>query len=168
MKRVNFNALFVVCLGSFLHFAWDLSGRSAIVAVFAAVNESTWEHLKMAFWPPLFLVIVHRRLFSAAPGFLPATAVRSLLPPILIILIFYSYVAVLGRNTLLLDIGTFVLAVFTGELIGERLMFYRPARIIRWASMTAIVAAMIAFVSFSFTTPRNFLFEDPKAHPHTL
>lgn len=168
MNRVIFNALFVVCLGSFLHFAWELSGRSAIVAVFAAVNESTWEHLKMAFWPAFFLAVVHRKLFPAAPGLLPATAVRTLLPPILIVLIFYSYVAILGHNSLLLDIGTFVIAVFAGEFLGERLMFSRPARVIRWASMVSIVVMTIGFISFSFTTPQNFLFEDPKAQPHMM
>lgn len=39
------STLIVVTLGSLLHFAWSWSGRSPIVAVFAATNESTWEHL---------------------------------------------------------------------------------------------------------------------------
>ena len=31
--------------GNLLHFVYDWSGQSIAAAVFAAVNESTWEHM---------------------------------------------------------------------------------------------------------------------------
>lgn len=55
MWRSLVSAIVVIAVGSLLHFAWEWSGRSAVVAVFAATNESTWEHLKLAFWPALAL-----------------------------------------------------------------------------------------------------------------
>ncbi|MEM4188473.1 MAG: DUF6512 family protein, partial [Candidatus Hadarchaeum sp.] len=42
---------FIIFFGSFLHFAFELSGNFRPLALIAAVNESTWEHLKLAFWP---------------------------------------------------------------------------------------------------------------------
>jgi hypothetical protein len=40
--------LFVVIFGSLLHFTFEFSHYSKLVAYFSAVNESTWEHLKLA------------------------------------------------------------------------------------------------------------------------
>ena len=47
-------AVFMVVLGSALHFLFDLAGGWPTLALIAAVNESIWEHLKLAFWPGLF------------------------------------------------------------------------------------------------------------------
>ena len=37
--------IFIVVLGSVLHFAFEWSGRWTPIAPIAAVNESVWEHL---------------------------------------------------------------------------------------------------------------------------
>lgn len=41
--------IFIIFLGSMLHFTFELSGRNPLVSVFSAVNESVWENLKLAF-----------------------------------------------------------------------------------------------------------------------
>lgn len=53
-------AVFTILLGSMLHFTFELSGGNPVVGVFSAVNESVWEHLKLAYWPALaYMVIEH-------------------------------------------------------------------------------------------------------------
>lgn len=42
--------LFTLLVGTLLHFVYDWFGGS-FWAVLGAVNESTWEHLKLVFWP---------------------------------------------------------------------------------------------------------------------
>jgi hypothetical protein len=49
--------VFIILLGSMLHFTFEWSGNQPIVGVFSAVNESVWEHLKIAFWPALLYLI---------------------------------------------------------------------------------------------------------------
>ena len=44
----------VAVLGTLNHFLYELSGGAAIFALFCPVNESTWEHLKLLFFPYLF------------------------------------------------------------------------------------------------------------------
>jgi hypothetical protein len=46
-------ALFIIILGSMLHFTFKWSGNNQLVAIFSADNESVWEHLKLVFWPTL-------------------------------------------------------------------------------------------------------------------
>ena len=50
--------VFVGVLGVILHFLYEFSGNNLIVAPFSAVNESTWEHLKLAFFPMFTWAII--------------------------------------------------------------------------------------------------------------
>ena len=50
--------------GTLLHFVYEWTGGNRVIAVFSAVNESTWEHMKLLFIPFLpehhcHLVILH-------------------------------------------------------------------------------------------------------------
>ena len=49
--------LVVLAAGNLLHFIYDWTGQSPIAAPLAAVNESTWEHMKLLFFPMLVLVL---------------------------------------------------------------------------------------------------------------
>ena len=44
-------------LGTLGHFAYDWSGKSLPVGAFCAVNESTWEHMKLLFFPVLVVML---------------------------------------------------------------------------------------------------------------
>ena len=51
-RKWELAGLFVtLILGNLLHFVFDWSGENRIVAAFAAVNESTWEHMKLLVIP---------------------------------------------------------------------------------------------------------------------
>ena len=47
--------LFTVAAGTALHFLYAWSGQRSWAAVFSAVNESVWEHMKLLY-VPLFLL----------------------------------------------------------------------------------------------------------------
>ncbi len=61
LKYQIFSAIFAIILGTLLHFAYEWSGNNAFVGSFSSINESTWEHLKLAFFPMLITAII--RLF---------------------------------------------------------------------------------------------------------
>ena len=50
--------LFTSILGTFLHFLFDRSGERLIVAIFSAVNESIWEHMKLIYYPMFLFSLV--------------------------------------------------------------------------------------------------------------
>lgn len=39
--------LWTLAAGNLLHFVYDWTGKSVAAALFSAVNESTWEHMKL-------------------------------------------------------------------------------------------------------------------------
>lgn len=58
LKYKIFSAIFAIILGAILHFTYEWSGNNAFVGTFSSINESTWEHLKLAFFPMLITAII--------------------------------------------------------------------------------------------------------------
>jgi hypothetical protein len=154
--------VFIVFLGSALHFTFEWSGGNPLVGVFSAVNESVWEHLKLSFWPALlYALLEHRHLRGRTDRFLPAKAVGIYLMPLFITSSFYLYRAFL-EESLALDLSIFVLAVAIGQLASYRLMVRRgPSRISARASLLALALLAGLFVVFTFSPPHLPIFEDP-------
>ena len=158
--------VFIVLLGSALHFTFEASGRYWIVGVFSAMNESVWEHLKLAFWPSLFWTgILYVQGASATRNFWAGRAVALALPPILIAVGFYAYKGILGGHLLVLDIGLFVLSITIGQLCA--VLIYRTkflARELKWVSAGSIILMTFAFSVASFFPPDLAMFIDESIH----
>jgi hypothetical protein len=157
-------AIFIIIVGSALHFVFRWTGDWRPVALIAAVNESIWEHLKLAFWPGLFWTLLPQKGLGlsllerfATKGFtLGVTAV-------LIVTIFKSYTVILGHNLLLLDIGTFVLAVMIGQTISAALNIYgklAPAPLA--VGLSLLIIQLTAYAFFTFYPPDFWLFIDSR------
>lgn len=155
--------VFVVVLGSLLHFAFGWSGRWTAIAPIGAVNESVWEHLKLGFWPALvYAALEYSRFGRSASNFLLAKTVGIYLMPVTIVVLFYSYTAVLGRGLLAVDIAIFVVAVIVGQLVSYRLLTASPlSRRLNRFSPVALAILAILFAVFTFYPPQLPLFRDP-------
>jgi hypothetical protein len=111
-KHMHLPVLAVILLGSINHFLYDLSGGSAFIALFCPVNESVWEHLKLLFFPFLFVSIY--TWFRTRPPILLyfyARFLAVLTGMVSIVMLFYTYVGVIGRDLLILDLTIFVVSV---------------------------------------------------------
>ena len=111
--------LWTAAVGTLLHFAYDWSGGSLVAAAFSAVNESTWEHMKLLFVPlVLFTVVQVVVLGRMYPDLLAVRAVTTLLGLALIPVLFYTYNGVFGKSPDWVNIGIFYVcaaAVFLYE-----------------------------------------------------
>jgi len=156
-------AIFIIVLGGLLHFTFEWSNQFWLVGIFSAVNESVWEHLKLAVMPALLWLFIEMKLLKEKPkNFFFAKTKGIWAMPFFIILIFYSYKAILGKNFLVLDILTFIVAVILGQLISYKIMFWE--KIPGFYNKIGIILLFIlffAFVIFTFYPPHNFLFQDP-------
>ena len=154
--------LLILIVGSTLHFVFEWTGEFLPVAPFAPVNESVWEHLKMAFWPALVWGIVEMSpLRGRVNNFMLAKSVGILLMPLGIAAFFYTYTAILGHHLLALDAGSFVFAILLGQFVSYRLFTSdeRGPTVGRLVSILVIVVA-IMFVVFTFAPPHIGLFMD--------
>lgn len=156
--------LFTIVLGTLDHFFYDWSGGNPLVATFSAVNESTWEHLKLLVFPMLLFsaleYVVYGRFIS---GFIPAKVLSVLAGMGAIILLFYGYTALAPSNYLWADIATFVISVIIAwsvsyVLITREVFSSIPAEL---TSRVILAVLLVCFLLFTVTPPHVFLFEDP-------
>jgi len=148
--------------GSVLHFVFEWSGGLEPVGVFAAVNESVWEHFKIAFWPALlYAIFEYPFLRRATNNFMIAKAIGIYVMPIAIAVIFYSYTAIFGEEILIVDILIFIVAVALGQLASYRILTMR--RLPRWTGrvgLAMVVLLAVAFGVFTFYPPHLPIFRD--------
>jgi hypothetical protein len=153
--------VYIGVVGSLLHFAFEWSNFWTPVALIAAVNESTWEHLKLVFWPGLtFALIEYPFLKGVAMNYWPAKAVSLILMPLVIAVGWYMAVAILGENLFLINIVLFLVAIFIGQwasywmMTTDRLPAFDPR-----PACLGIALMAGAFTLFTFFPPEIFLFE---------
>ena len=63
LKRYTIAGLiFVLITGTLAHFAYEWSGCNRLLGLFFPVSESTWEHMKLIFFPLLLysLFMTHK------------------------------------------------------------------------------------------------------------
>ncbi len=155
-------AVFAILLGSFLHFTYDLSGKNIIVGSFSAVNESVWEHLKLAFFSLIFFGIIETFLFKKEmTRFLYAKLLECFVAPAFIIVFFYTYTGIVGRNFLIVDILSFVVAVILGRAVGYKAFNWRgKIHFSVVVSALFLVLMLAGFIVFTINPPRIPLFRD--------
>jgi len=156
--------VFIVCLGSMLHFLFSWSGGWRPVALIAAVNESVWEHLKLVFWPGLIFLLLSFPFLKKKTGnfWAPGTA-GLLMMPLTIVVLFYGYKIIFHTHNLVYDIAIFVLAVIVGQAVGYRLMLRPPfSRTVRRIAAALLLAATLAFSLLSYFPPQYPLFQDSR------
>lgn len=49
LKYQIFSVIFTFIFGTLLHFTYEWSNQNLVVSLFSAINESTWEHLKLLY-----------------------------------------------------------------------------------------------------------------------
>ena len=154
--------VFIIFVGSALHFTYALSGNNSFAAFFSAVNESVWEHLKLAFWPSLFwLLIAMVPLKNIVGNFFAAKAVGAYVMVLFIPAVFYSYTSLTAESIFAIDIATFIVAVVVGQIFSYKL--YKRRKSPRWVTIVAIIAVIllaIIFVAFTFYPPHFAIFQD--------
>ena len=122
--RFQIISFIVVCIvGTLLHFTFEWSGNNRIVAAFSSTNESTWEHLKLVFYPMLIMTVIgYFYLGKDVKNYLCAKTLGIIYAISFIVIFFYTYTGIIGKNFAFLDIGSFFVAVFIGEYIAFKNM----------------------------------------------
>ena len=156
--RILLRYLFVVLLGVFLHFAYELSGENPIVGLFALVNESVWEHLKLLFFPMLVLTIWD--LFSTRrnnPNFLPARTIGILAGLAFIVIAFYTITGILGFNVAWINILIYLLGVAVAFWVEKKVCRKCTNLSVTWA-IAILILFIILFIVFTIAPPTLGIF----------
>ena len=149
-------------VGTLLHFLYDWTGESVLVAPFSGVNESTWEHMKLLFWPMFIFAIVQSFFFRDREDFWCVKLKGALLGLALIPVIFYTYNGVIGQSPDWINIAIFFLSAAVAYIYETR-QFNNGTASCGSPKITVAVLCIIAllFLIFTFATPEIGIFKDP-------
>ena len=148
--------------GTVLHFLYEWLGEAVWIAPFSGVNESTWEHMKLLFWPMLLFAVVQSFFFRDRADFWCVKLRGILLGLFMIPVLFYTYNGVIGRSPDWLNIAIFFISAAIAYLYEARLFLAKKTRCPspKWA-IAILCTIALAFAVFTFLTPELGIFKDP-------
>ncbi len=157
--------LFISILGTLLHFTYDWSGGNFVVGLFSAQNESTWEHLKLLFFPMLFLTIIQYFFnLDITEDFIQKRTISIISGLAFIVVVFYTTWGISGKLIDWWNISIYFLAViFSLWLEGKNLGITK--RMTTFTSVAILFVLLYGFVIFSINAPAIGIFYDLALHP---
>lgn len=167
--------LFTVTLGALLHFIFVWSGDVPAVGALTAVNESTWEHMKLLFIPSFLWAIVEFFSFGRKyTHFWRVKLLGSLVGLILIPAQYYTVSGIFGSSPDWFNILSFFTAALSQFLVETHILCgenkkradhvcEKKARCVlsERAAFAALCVIALAFVLFTYFPPPIPLFRDP-------
>ena len=164
-KRWETAGLFVVLiLGNLFHFVFEWSGDSPAVAAFAAVNESTWEHMRLLMVPWIVWSLVEWiALRGSRLPVLSSRVLGLLVGAACIPVCFYTYRSALGVNNPVVNVIIFQAAVLLAFWITWIAMKRRWLSGMLWQVLGGIIllALWALAIWWTFAPPSAPIFVDP-------
>ena len=155
--------IFTSVTGVLLHYAFDRSGGSPVVACFSAVNESIWEHMKILFVPLLLYGLIENHITRhRIENFCCVKLSGTVMGIFLIPMIYYTYTIGLGIKADWLNIATFF--VVAAAVSGAETFLMNSCSSTCNSPKTAVLILLliaVTFVVFTFLPPELPLFQDP-------
>ena len=168
MKKVkNWKILaivFTLIIGTLLHFTYEWSGNNQIIGTFSATNESTWEHLKLLFFPMLIFAIFEGiNIYKETNNYIEAKTIGIVFGMLFITVFFFTYTGIIGTNFAILDIGSFFVGVILSEILEYKVMQKESFSTSKTKLLAIIILSLITvlFIVFTFNPPNINYFRDP-------
>jgi len=148
--------------GTLLHFVYNWSGQNPVAAAFSAVNESTFEHMKILFVPMFLFAIVESFAFREYKSFWCIKLRGILLGLVLIPVLFYTISGSFGKTPDWFNIAIFFITAAI-VYIYETKRFKNDDATCLSPTLSFVILCVIAalFVIFTFSTPELPIFADP-------
>lgn len=148
--------------GTLLHFLYDWTNGNVVAALFSGVNESTWEHMKLMYFPLFLFALIQSRFFKDVPRFWCVKLAGILTALILIPVLFYTYNGAFGKSPDWVNITIFFVSAALGFLL-ESVLFKRERPLCKrpWLAFLPLCLIGILFILFTFFPPTIPLFENP-------
>lgn len=154
--------IFISALGTLAHFTYGWSGENKVIGLFTAVNESTWEHMKLIYFPMLiYTLFVWIKLHKTYPASVRAMLISTLAGTGLIPVLFYTYTGILGFMITPVNLAIYYISVIISFILFYRLSVKgRPARssLLLDLSITLLICL---FFLYSYDPPELGIFKDP-------
>lgn len=149
-------------LGVFLHFTHNWFKKGVLLHFFSALNESTWEHMKLSYFPMMLIVTIQYLIFGHAfkgfwfTGFLVAFLATALIP-----VLYYPIRAILKKEIAAVSISLYFVCISIAFIVEYWLLSTDTFLLPDLVGIAGLVVVTVLFALFSYYPPRIFLLKDP-------
>ena len=166
-KQISFwqmaGFIFTAVLGTLLHFVFDWTGGNSVAALFSAVNESIWEHMKLLYYPMLIFSLIEYRAWGRdEPRFWCVKLLGTLFGLLIIPSLYYTYTGALGVEADWFNITIFFLAAAGSFWLETKLLQSDFSCL--WGkkrSFFLLLSITALFIMLTFVPPQIPFFRDP-------
>lgn len=144
--------IILATMGILFHFSYEWSGNNTIVGLFTPTSESTWEHLKLLFFPMLLITIWDALRGNTTPGFLKKRIISIVIGMLVIVVLFYTSMGISGRIIGWFNITSYLIALLITLLL-DKVLSVDDNPYSAYTALATFVLFTVAFAVFSFKSP---------------
>lgn len=154
--------ILISIIGTLAHFLYDISNHNKIVGLFSAVNESTWEHIKIALTPTLLWGIIDGFIYGGNVNYFFAKFLSLFIIIILMPTLYYGHKAIIKKEIFILDIISFYIVIISSQYIFYILLNVNDIPyIIGYLSCIGTFLLFGGYMIHTLMPAKSFLFKDP-------
>lgn len=163
-KNIFISTILLFGIGSLLHFAYDLFNKFFIIGLFVPVNESIFEHLKLALFPILawwivFYLLKKNKDVLDRNKWFTGCLVSMIISIIVIVSIYYFVRYGMAKESIVIDIITLYIALLIGQFTGYHTYKY-ISKSNFFISIIVIVSIVIIFITLTLYPFKVPIFKD--------
>ncbi len=162
LLQKSFSSVLLFLFASFFHMCLSWWPKYVdLTKFFCNINESVWEHMKMAWWAAIVVAFIEMIFFhwSKNRNFIMSKIFSSIILITIIPILFYSYTYFIASD-LVIDIIILIIAIIIAQIFEYLLMtkthFYWA---VYYISLFAFLMVSYLFMSFSVNAPDLILFK---------
>lgn len=161
-KESLVDIIVISIIGMVLHFTFEFSGGNLLVALFSAVNESVWEHIKIAVWAIYLVSLVKMAIKEERECNLWSSLFFKVLTVIILIpALYYLYKAIFVVENLIVDIAIFYIAIIISRLVEVTVQNkFKISAKVEDVYKYINLGIILLFIIFTFMPPRLDIFKD--------
>ena len=166
MKKINLFLAFIIIgiSGTLWHFIYEWTGENLIIGAVAPVNESTWEHLKLLFFPAIIYFLIEYFLSKERyENLIAADVIGIFMGMLTIVTFFYTYKGILGYDVAALDVLRYFIGLGVTLYVKSRILKKKSfsSKTAKCLSLILTAITAVLFVIWSFYPPRLGIFIPP-------
>ena len=157
-----YGTVFIILIGSLNHFLYNWLNKSKLAAFFFAVNESTWEHIKLALGPSFLWIIVEYHHYYNYQNYFIAKFIALLSIIIVMPFLYYTIKILLKKSNIFIHISEFILTVVISQYIFNCILTKGYSNIyVSHIGIIGVILIFIMYMTLTYYPAKCILFKDP-------
>lgn len=168
VKIISIIGIFILCFPLHFIYRWIPTG---FVAIFAPVNESIWEHMKLIFTATILWSIVDYIIMSKCRikfnNFFTQIFLSAFLSIPIYLAIFLPIYHKIDEN-MVVSISVMAIVIIITQILSYYILKSQEIKLLNYLSILLIIVIYIVFGYLSYHPPHTHLFFDTKAEKYGI